>query len=199
MSPTKAGNRSNYLHTSEGIAVPPLDHLDGEYDFMHDLSQHSVLGEPFGASPSAGCAKTIGSSSSNSSAGSKKFGTGSQTADSEKLRKQKRSSVFSTKTKASKKDGYKTDDSSAAANGKDTKRKSYTFGSSFTKAKVSTTDAQLLPVTGVKGGKTIMSVQRDSGDLPLALAAFLRDAVTFEMDIDRMKRLRFLLASESTR
>jgi hypothetical protein len=199
VSPTKGGNRSSYLHTSEGIPVPPLDHLDSEYDFMHDLSQHSVLGEPFGASPSVSYAQTIGSSSSNSSGGSKKFGTGSHTAEAEKQRKQKRSSVFSSKTKASRKDGYKTDDSSVAPTGKDKKRKSYTFGSSFTKSKASTTDTQLLPVTDVKGGKTMMNAQRDPGDLPLALAVFLRDAVTFEMSIDKMKRLRFLLASESTR
>lgn len=199
ISPTKAGNRSSYLHTSEGIPVPPLDRLDSEYDFMHDFSRGTGSAEPSGTASAVNYAKTTGTSSSNSSAGSRGRGGNGRPAERENQRKQKRSSVSNTKTKGSKKDGYKTDDSAIEETGKDKKRKSYTFGHSFTKSKASNIDGQILPATKFKDSKTPAGPPRDDSDLPLALAGFLRDAETFEMDIDKVKRLRFLLASESTR
>lgn len=198
-SPTKAGNRSSYLHTSEAIPVPPLDHLDSEYDFMRDFSRGTASAELSGTASFINYAKTTGTSSSNSSAGSRGSGGNGRLAEREKQRKQKRSSVFSTKTKGSKKDGYKTDDCAIEETGKDKKRKSYTFGQAFTKSKASNIDDQILPATKFKDSKTPSGLQREDGDLPLALAGFLRDAETFEMDIDKVKRLRFLLASERTR
>jgi hypothetical protein len=83
--------------------------------------------------------------------------------------------------------------------GKEKKRKSYTFGHSFTKSNTSKAGAQLLPVSKHKGVNPTARLQRDAGDLPFALAAFLKEAKTFEMDIDKVKRLRFLLAGESSK
>jgi hypothetical protein len=54
-----------------------------------------------------------------------------------------------------------------------------------------------LPHTFAK--ETFGTRKKEAGDLPLALAGFLRDAKTFDMDVDKVKRLRLLLGSESTR
>lgn len=201
------GKRTSYLHTQDGIPVPPPlpypdaspDLRDNEYDFMHDFSRPSTAGEPFHGPHRGEYTNTVGSSSSNSSAGSRAHDNKLQTT------RQKRSSMFSTKTKSSKKNGHATGDDSVVLSSaaterttKEKKRKSYTFGHSFSKAKtpVAESDHMLLPVDSIN--QPTPKKQKE-GDLPLALAEFLRDAKTFEMDVNKVKRLRLLLGSESTR
>lgn len=203
------GNRTSYLHTQDGIPVPPPldshpgvsspDLQDSEYDFMHDLSRTSTSGDPCLGSYRDHHTGTVGSSSSNSSTGSKPVDNKLKTS------KQKRSSVFSTKTEASKKDGYATGEDyvahatvSTSKADKEKKRKSYTFGNSFSKAKTPVAGSEHLPLAR-HPMKPTAARQQDAGDLPLALAGFLRDAKTFDMNVDKVKRLRLLLGSESTR
>lgn len=218
MNQTRPGNgkRTSYHHTAEGIPVPPPllpeDHFspdlqDKEYDFLHDAFQTSKNGDfTSGSHQHSYAASSIGTASSNSSAGSRLRKTGPMPCDTDQKIKQKRSSVFSSKTKASKKDGYVTGDevSSRAAlstkSKKESKRMSYTFGQSFTKSKTPRLENDHLPLPVSRMNMTGSTGPRERpSDLPLTMAVFLRDAKTFEMDVDRVKRLRLLLGSESTR
>lgn len=203
------GKRASYLHTQDGIPVPPPlpypdatspDLRDNEYDFMHELSRTSTSGDPFLGPHRNDYTSTVGSSSSNSSSGSRPLDGKLQTT------RQKRSSVFSTKTKASKKNGDEIADESAihstvsaGKTSKENKRKSYTFGHSFSKAKAPVASNDHVPLPHTFAKETFGTRKKEAGDLPLALAGFLRDAKTFEMDVDKVKRLRLLLGSESTR
>lgn len=202
------GKRSSYLHTQDGIPVPPPlpypdatspDLRDNEYDFMHEFSRTSTAGDPFLGAGQSDFTNTVGSSSSTSSAGSR-------TDNKLQTTRQKRSSIFLTKTKAPKKNGYATGDESTSLTigatektSKEKKRKSYTFGHSFSKTKtpVANSEHLLFSVDSVK--QSMPKKQQETGDSPLALAGFLRDAETFEMNVDKVKRLRLLLGSESTR
>ncbi|KAJ9119640.1 hypothetical protein QFC22_003349 [Naganishia vaughanmartiniae] len=208
------GKRTSYQHTAEGIPVPPPlpeehftpDLQDKDYDFLHDAFQTSRNGDFTSGSLQHGYAtSSIGTASSNSSAGSRLHNKELKHAATDKKIKQKRSSVFSTKTKASKKDGYTTGDEASfraalsTKSKKEGKRMSYTFGQTFARSRTPADETDHLPlpisrmnVVGSTGPK-----ERPS-DLPSTMAAFLRDAKTFEMNVDQVKRLRLLLGSEST-
>ncbi|KAJ9106755.1 hypothetical protein QFC19_003067 [Naganishia cerealis] len=209
------GKRASYHHTAEGIPVPPPllpedgfspDLQDKEYDFLHDAFQTSRNGDLIDGSFQHGYqTSSIGTASSNSSFGSRLFDKNSKPDRMEK-NKPKRSSVFSTKTKSSKKDGYTTGDESSfrtAVSGKgkkDSKRMSYTFGQTFSKSKTPSIATEHPPLPGTRMNEAgSASVKHRSDDLPVTMAVFLRDAKTFEVDVDRVKRLRLLLGSESTR
>ncbi|KAJ9127585.1 hypothetical protein QFC24_000994 [Naganishia onofrii] len=204
--------RTSYHHTSEGIPVPPPllpeehfspDLQDKEYDFLHDASQTSRNGDFNSGQGYA--TSSIGTASSKSSAGHHPHVKEPKPTAAEKKIKQKRSSVFSTKTKASKKDGYTTGDEASfraampTNSKKESKRISYTFGQTFSRSRTPAGETDQLPiptsrlnVAGSTGPK-----ERPS-DLPLTMAAFLRNAKTFEVDVDQVKKLRLLLGSEST-
>ncbi|KAJ9094493.1 hypothetical protein QFC21_006032 [Naganishia friedmannii] len=208
------GKRTSYHHTAEGIPVPPPllpgedfspDLQDKEYDFLHDAFQTSRNGDfTSGTLQHSYAASSIGTASSNSSAGSRLHKTGPKPCDTDKKIKQKRSSVFGTKTKASKKDGYTTGDEASCRTTMSTqskregKRMSYTFGQSFSRSRTPGGETDHLPLmTSRMNGAGSTGLKERPRDLPLSMAAFLRDAKTFAVDVDQVKRLRLLLGSES--